>query len=459
MPEETPPTVDGDMISTSWALTRSLVCRASDAVVASPGHSQGRPLWAALAMGAPLVYATPSQPYDPAGLSAVRVWTSDPTMVVDGTHVELPLPEAENTTPALVDSMQDGEVTGEEIRSISEAGSPSPSLIVLSTGRPGLAPAAAAAAGAVDGEAVWSPPTDLRRRRSLAALAEASERRMLVGDFSAAGPWQIDVLAGGRQLPGGGQVLVPGKRLVAIYGHPDTGALGVLGEQPVAEAVERARQVASFYEAGELEVLPAFEIIATTASAAAGGDGDFSAELSVEDLRPWVDTAGKAGLYVVLDLQSGRADFLTQAQRYEELLRLPHVGLALDPEWRLGSDETHSGPIGTVDAAEVNQVVTWLADLVRQERLPQKLLVVHQFKLSMITNRSQIETPPELAVVIQMDGQGPLATKYETWNALHAADEGGWRWGWKNFYDEDAPLARPEEVLGLDPAPVFISYQ
>ena len=41
-------------------------------------------------------------------------------------------------------------------------------------------------------------------------------------------------------------------------------------------------------------------------------------------------------MYVVLDLQPGRTDFLTQAKRYEPLLALPHVGLALDPEWRLG---------------------------------------------------------------------------------------------------------------------------
>ena len=40
-------------------------------------------------------------------------------------------------------------------------------------------------------------------------------------------------------------------------------------------------------------------------------------------------------MYVVLDLQPGYTDFLAQAQRYEEFLAQPHVGLALDPEWRL----------------------------------------------------------------------------------------------------------------------------
>ena len=49
-----------------------------------------------------------------------------------------------------------------------------------------------------------------------------------------------------------------------------------------------------------------------------------------------------------------------------------------------------------MDAAEINQVVEWLAGLVREHALPQKLLIIHQFRYSMITNREAIETPPEL---------------------------------------------------------------
>ncbi len=72
----------------------------------------------------------------------------------------------------------------------------------------------------------------------------------------------------------------------------------------------------------------------------------------------------------------------------------------------------HLVQIGTVDAAEINQVVEWLAGIVGEEALPQKLLVLHQFKFSMITNRRQVRTPPEPAVLIHMDGQCPLSTKW-----------------------------------------------
>ena len=131
-------------------------------------------------------------------------------------------------------------------------------------------------------------------------------------------------------------MLFPGRRLVAIYGHPGDSNLGVLGEQPVDAALQRAGEVAAGYDAvSEEPVVPTLEIITTVASSEAGADGDYSSESSLDHIRPWVDAAGAAGFYVVLDLQPGHTDFLTQAMRYEELLAFPHVGLALDPEWRL----------------------------------------------------------------------------------------------------------------------------
>jgi hypothetical protein len=234
----------------------------------------------------------------------------------------------------------------------------------------------------------------------------------------------------------------------------------VLGEQGVDAAIERAREVAEPYGADGLDVLPAFEIIASVASVSAGGDGDYSSEMSVELLQPWVDAAGREGVYVVLDLQPGRSDFLTQAKHFEELLLEPHVGLALDPEWRLKPNQVHLNQIGSVDAEEVNRVVEWLAGLVREHNLPQKLFIVHQFNLRMITNRGSIERPPELAVMIHADGQGPIATKYTTYSTLTGqADADQWWWGWKNFYDEDTPTPTPAQVLELDPLPVYVSYQ
>jgi hypothetical protein len=300
-------------------------------------------------------------------------------------------------------------------------------------------------------------------RRALRRLAPA--RVVAIGrpgTFPAAG-----VLAGlartaasRNTLPGGGQLLFPGRRIVAIYGHPGDDNLGVLGEQSVDASVRRARRVARPYRrvsAGT--VVPAFEVIATVASAEAGPDGDYSLESSIDHLQPWVDAAAATGLYVVLDLQPGHTDFLTQARRYEALLARPHVGLALDPEWRLAPGERHLVDIGSVRAAEVNRVASWLARLTRRHALPQKLLIVHQFRLDMIRNRARIDRHPELALVVQMDGLGTQHLKLRTWAAVTAGGPPGVRFGWKNFYDEDSPVRSPVATVALRPSPVFVSYQ
>jgi hypothetical protein len=322
-----------------------------------------------------------------------------------------------------------------------------------------------AAAGARGETVLLSDPHDLRAPQATVEALRSIEpdHTIPAGGFPPDSlAWQLPALVSAPELPGGGLVMHPGRRLVALYGNPTTSALGVLGEQSAEESVSRVMEIAQGYDADGVPILPSFEIIATVASATSGEDNNYSAEMSPEVLRPWIEVAGANGVYVILDLQPGRTDFLTQAKLYEEFLRLPYVGLALDSEWRLESDQVHLRQIGSVDAAEINTVVEWLASLVREENLPQKYLLLHQFRLDMITNRDLINKPQELAVVIQMDGQGPLSTKYDTWNALTAGTEdAGFRWGWKNFYDEDTPRggATAEQVLALDPVPVYVSFQ
>ena len=328
--------------------------------------------------------------------------------------------------------------------------------------RPDLLAPVLATAGSRDDSVLLVDPNELRNDRH---LLEAVRGRpvFVAGDFDPqALSWQLPALLSAPELPGGGLLLFPGRRFVALYGNPTTAALGVLGEQGPAEAVARTLEVATGYDADGVPVIPAFELIATVASAGATADGNYSEEMSTDTLRPWIEVAAANGVYVILDLQPGRTDFLTQARLYEEFLALPHVGLALDPEWRLEPDQVHLRQIGSVEAAEVNQVSEWLAALVRERNLPQKFFLLHQFRLDMIENRDQIVSRPELATVIQMDGQGPLPTKYDTWNALTAGTQDlGIFWGWKNFYDEDTPRggATAAEVLGLDPVPVYVSYQ
>ena len=162
---------------------------------------------------------------------------------------------------------------------------------------------------------------------------------------------------------------------------------------------------------------------------------------------------------VFVDLQPGRSSFLVQAQEYEELLLQPHVHLALDPEWRIGPRERHLVRIGSVDADEVQEVADWLAALVRRERLPQKVLMLHQFTSGMLPDRDTVVIPRELVGVVHVDGQGPLPTKDRTYAVLTEGAEDRWGWGWKNFTRIDVPVATPEQTLDRLPVPVIVTYQ
>ncbi|MGR7026030.1 hypothetical protein [Geodermatophilus sp. URMC 62] len=358
----------------------------------------------------------------------------------------------------------EGEASG-EVPEVTRA-EPLEDTVVLASGTPDSLPGIATARAA--GARVQLTGEDVDPRGSAGtvdAVAGAGTVVALGAGFADEEglDWKVETAATGAQLPGGGQLLFPEHFLVALYGHPGSGALGVLGEQDVAASVQRARDTAAPYEAlvPDATVTPAFEIIATVASEFPTEGNDYSFEAPVEDLRPWVEAAGEAGVYVVLDLQPGRTDFVTQAERYRELLELPHVGLALDPEWRLAPDEVHLTQIGSVDVEEVNRVVTWLADLTRENALPQKLLVLHQFRVDMIPGRERVDlSRDELSVMVHADGQGPQGSKQETWRVLHEIGPEGLAWGWKNFYDEDSPMLTPEETIAqVVPRPQLVTYQ
>jgi len=307
---------------------------------------------------------------------------------------------------------------------------------------------------------------DPRADPAAVAALRAVQPRQVLAIGSGFGPAslltaRIAVARTGVQLPGGGQVLFPGHLVVALYGHPGAPALGVLGQQDLAASIARARRVARPYRAlSSVPVVPAFEIIATVAEASPGPDGDYSYATPAATLRPWVRRATAAGMYVILDLQPGRASLLAQARRYQSLLELPGVGLAVDAEWKLQPGQKPLRQIGSVSIGEVNSVVRWLAGLTARYRLPQKLLVLHQFRLSMISGERQLDTSHDaLAILVHMDGQGTPAVKQQTWTAVTRAAPAGVFFGWKDFYVKDHPMLDPRQTIARTPKLSMISYQ
>ncbi|WP_291480515.1 hypothetical protein [Corynebacterium sp.] len=263
------------------------------------------------------------------------------------------------------------------------------------------------------------------------------------------------------RLPGGGQVLFPGRRIIALYGHANEPLLGVMGEQPPQDAVTRARSLAAEYEPdSDVPVIPAFEIIVTVAADEPGPSGGFSYYSDPAEVRPWIDAIVSAGGYAIIDIQPGRETLLQQAQHYADLLKNPGVGLALDPEWRLGPGDQPMADVGHVDASEINEVAEWLDGLVAAEKLPQKLLMIHQFQLQMIRNREAMVTGTDnVSVAVHCDGHGTQGIKAETWNVILQGLDPAIALGWKNFIDEDEPMLTPGQTAAIVPTPDIVSYQ
>jgi hypothetical protein len=259
------------------------------------------------------------------------------------------------------------------------------------------------------------------------------------------------------ELPRGGRSLLPEQRVVAFYGAPQSRELGTLGIGTPDEAVGRLARQAAAYERRSRPVLPALELITVIAAAHPGEDGTYRTRQSNAVIRRYLRAARRARGLLVLDIQPGRSDFFTEATRLERWLKEPDVGLALDPEWRMGPDDVPGQVIGRVDSREVNATSAWLDQLVARERLPEKLFVIHQFTDDMV-DETALKPREHLAIVLNTDGFGDRPNKRVKYHDF-TRESPGFHQGFKLFYEEDVDLMRPRDVMRLRPAPDFIVYE
>jgi hypothetical protein len=262
------------------------------------------------------------------------------------------------------------------------------------------------------------------------------------------------------RLPGGGKTVFGKKRfLTAYYGTAGTGSLGVLGETDPDRAFSRiVRAGKPFLQRGE-RLLPVYELIVTVADGAdhPGADGDHAHDVLHSRVQSYIDAARRNGVLLLLDLQPGRTDFLTTAKRWQWALEDPWVGLALDPEWRVGPGEFPGQTIGSVSAREINRTAGWLSRLTRENGLPEKLFVVHQFTTGMVPDIRKVRRSDGLAMVQHVDGFGSPAVKLATYRNVAVPRK--FTMGFKVFYDEDVPRMRPKQVRRALPDVRFVSYQ
>jgi len=299
-----------------------------------------------------------------------------------------------------------------------------------------------------------------RRRFALGGLGALAALAFLAGAITGAGGGQ-DTPAAEQgeelaELPGGGRSLFPERRVVGFYGAPQDEELGELGIGTPAEAAKRLERQARPYATKARPVLPAFELLAVVAAAAPGDDGLYRTRQGDDVIAKYLEAARREDAILLLDIQPGQADFLTEAKALRRWLEEPDVGLALDPEWRMDEGEVPGQTIGSVDAGEVNEVSAWLAQIVRRERLPEKLFLIHRFTEDMIVEPENLQRHRGIALTLNVDGFGTKEQKVAKYRDLVPRTSNA---GFKLFYREDEGLMSPREVLALRPDPDFVVYE
>jgi hypothetical protein len=235
--------------------------------------------------------------------------------------------------------------------------------------------------------------------------------------------------------------------------------MGVLGAYDVPTMLEYLRAEAAAYQALDpcVEVVIVFETVVTVADDFPGEDGDYNHRLSPETLRWWLDLAAQEGAWVILDVQPARSPIETELAIVEPYLHEPNVHLAIDPEWVVGPDEVPTVDLGRVDGETINWIQGWLSGIAQQTG-EQKILVVHQFRDAVITNKQLVQDYPLIDMIWHADGFGSRGAKLDDYNQYR--EEAGFEYGgFKLFYQLDRPVMTHQEVLSLYPAPAFISYQ
>jgi hypothetical protein len=259
-------------------------------------------------------------------------------------------------------------------------------------------------------------------------------------------------------LPGGGRSIFPERRVVAYYGAPQDRELGALGIGRPANVARRLRRQARGYEQPERPVLPAFELITTIVHADPGDDGDHSARQPSKVIGRYLRAARRNGMLLILDVQPGYAPFMREVRGLRRWLEEPDVSLALDPEWSVQPPALPGQEIGSTNASVVNEVSAYLSRIVRQNNLPEKLLVVHRFTNDMIENEGALKRHGGVALTVNVDGFGNRPNKRSKYREFTRGRRDRHH-GFKLFYNEDTNMMQPRGVLSLRPQPELVVYE
>ena len=317
--------------------------------------------------------------------------------------------------------------------------------------------ASSAAKSSVPDSAAKDPPITVpsikgRTKKDSLALVKAVKAGLKSSD------WPVRT---GPQLPG---AILPAHRIVAFYGNPLSRKMGILGELPPDQMLARFdKEIAAWAKADPTHpVQPALHLIAVVAQGFPGRDGKYRLRMTDSLINMVYGWAQKKNAILFLDVQVGQSTVQEELPRLVPFLSRPNVMLGIDPEFSMKSGDKPGTRIGTMSSSDVNYAIHLLSGLVKQYKIPPKVLIVHRFTRKMVTDAKGIKLDPNVQVVINMDGWGQPWLKYDSYRAYVEAEPVQFT-GFKLFYHNDTkkgdPLLTPPEVLMLNPKPLYIQYQ
>lgn len=286
------------------------------------------------------------------------------------------------------------------------------------------------------------------------------QRYLANGDSS--GRWPV---ADPLPLPG---AVFPFNRVVAYYGNLYSNRMGALGKWPKKDMIPRLMaEVKKWNDADTaIKAIPALHYICVTAQGAAGKDGKWRYRMPLHQIDTVLNWAKEINALVFVDVQLGLSTLQSEIPQLEKYLSMPNVHLGIDPEFAMNAKggKRPGSVIGTMDAADINYVTNYLADLVKKNNIPPKILVVHRFTQGMVTNYKNIKLQPEVQIVMDMDGWGGPAKKrdsYKGWITNQPVQFAGFKLFYVNDVEKSGQkeMMSQAEVLKLKPAPIYIQYQ
>jgi hypothetical protein len=302
--------------------------------------------------------------------------------------------------------------------------------------------------------------TDSVKKKNISTIdtVDYNKRMIALSNNDTTGRWPVKTP---YPLPG---ALLPYNRIIAFYGNLYSTRMGILGEIPRAQMIKQLQGEVAKWQAADstTKAIPALHYIAVTAQGSPGKDNMYRMRMPFKQIDTVVKWAKPIDALVFLDIQVGHSTIKAEVNELVKYLSLPNVHLGIDPEFSLKNGHVPGTKIGSFTADDINDAIDILAQVVRENKLTPKVLVVHRFTQGMVTDYKRIKTLPEVQVVMDMDGFGSRVLKRSTY-LTYIYREPVQFTGFKLFYKNDnwnnSKMYTPEELLKFTPKPSYIQFQ